>query len=68
LLIVLDAGDLKQTPQVSILDWRHSGERLDKIRPRDTEVIVVLDGGLRVRRRGDGQLQHRDALPGTVWL
>ena len=48
--------------------WRHSEGDLGEILPRDTEVIVMLDGGLRVRRRGDGQLQHHDAAPGTVWL
>ena len=28
----------------------------------------MLQGRLRVRRRGDGRLQHHDAVPGTVWL
>jgi AraC family transcriptional regulator len=48
--------------------WQHSEGDLGEIRPRETEVIVMLDGRLRVRRRGDGQLQHHDAVPGTVWL
>jgi AraC family transcriptional regulator len=48
--------------------WHHSEGDLGEIRPRETEVIVMLDGCLRVRRRGDGQLQHHDAVPGTVWL
>jgi AraC family transcriptional regulator len=48
--------------------WHHSEGDLGEVRPRETEVIVMLDGALRVRRRGDGQLQQHDAVPGTVWL
>jgi AraC family transcriptional regulator len=48
--------------------WRHSEGDLGEVQPRDTEVIVMLGGKLRVRRRGDGQLQYHDAVPGTVWL
>ena len=48
--------------------WQHSEGDLAEIQPRDTEVIVMLQGRLRVRRRGDGRLQHHDAVPGTVWL
>ncbi len=48
--------------------WHHSEGDLGEVVPRDTEVIVMLDGRLRVRRRGDGQLQQHDAMPGTVWL
>lgn len=48
--------------------WNHSEGDLGEILPRDTEVIVMLDGHLHVRRRGDGRLQHHDAMPGTVWL
>ena len=28
----------------------------------------MLQGGLRVRRRGDGRLQQCEAVPGTIWL
>ena len=48
--------------------WRHSGGDLGEVEPRETEVIVLLEGRLRVRRRGDGQLQCHDAVPGMVWL
>ena len=48
--------------------WRHSEGDLAEIRPRDTKVIVMLQGRLRIRRRGDGRLQHLDAVPGMVWL
>ena len=48
--------------------WQHSEGDLAEIQPRDTEVIVMLQGRLRVRRRGDGRLQHHDAVPGMVWL
>lgn len=48
--------------------WQHSEGDLGEVLPRDTEVIIMLSGQLRVRRRGDGQLQLHDALPGTVWL
>lgn len=48
--------------------WRHSEGDLGEVLPRDTEIIVMLEGRLRVRRRGDGRLQHHDAVAGTVWL
>ena len=48
--------------------WRHSEGDLGEIQPRDTEVIVMLQGRLRIRRRGDGRLQHHEAVPGMVWL
>ena len=48
--------------------WRHSEGDLGSVEVQQTEVIVMLRGGLRVRRRGDGRLQDRDAVPGTVWL
>ena len=48
--------------------WQHSEGDLGEVDVRDTEVIVQLGGHLRVRRRGDGRLQHRDAFPGSVWL
>lgn len=48
--------------------WRHKAGDLGEIRPRETEVIVMLEGRLRVRRRGDGRLQYHEATAGTVWL
>ena len=48
--------------------WRHSEGDLGEVQVRDTEVIVMLQGRLHVRRRGDGRLQQCDAVPGTVWL
>ena len=48
--------------------WSHSAGDLGEVQVRDTEVIVLLQGRLHVRRRGDGQLQQCDAVPGTVWL
>ena len=48
--------------------WRHSEGDLGEVQVRDTEVIVMLRGRLRVRRRGDGRLQQCDAVPGTIWL
>ena len=48
--------------------WRHAEGDLGEVQVRDTEVIVMLQGRLHVRRRGDGRLQRCDAVPGTVWL
>ncbi len=48
--------------------WTHSEGDLGEVEPRDMEIIVMLRGRLHVRRRGDGRLEHHDAVPGTVWL
>ena len=48
--------------------WRHSAGDLGEVQVCDTEVIVMLQGRLHVRRRGDGRMQHCDAVPGTVWI
>jgi AraC family transcriptional regulator len=48
--------------------WHHAEGDLGEVKPRETEVIVMFDGRLRVRRRGDGRLQYHEATPGTVWL
>ena len=48
--------------------WQHSEGDLGEDEARDTEVIVMLRGRLHIRRRGDGQLQRCDAVPGTIWL
>lgn len=33
-----------------------------------TELVYILSGNARVRRKGDGQLQEGMAVPGTSWL
>ena len=48
--------------------WSHSEGDLGEVQVRDTEVIVMVQGRLHVRRRGDGKLQHSNAVPGTIWL
>ncbi len=48
--------------------WRHSEGELGEVEVRDTEVIVLIRGQLPVRRRGDGRIQHCDAVPGTIWV
>ena len=48
--------------------WSHSEGELGEVEVRDTEVIVMLQGRLHVRRRGDGELQYCNAVPGTIWL
>lgn len=48
--------------------WNHSEGDLGEVTPRDHEIIVMLEGRLRVRRRGDGLLQEHNAEAGTVWL
>ena len=48
--------------------WRHSEGDLGEVEVRDTEIIVMLQGHLPVRRRGDGRKQHCDAAPDAVWL
>ena len=48
--------------------WRHNEGDLGEVQVCGTEIIVMLQGQLHVRRRGDGRLQHCDAVPGTIWL
>ena len=48
--------------------WRNPEGDLGAVQVRDTEIIVMLQGRLLVRRRGDGQVQHCNAVPGTIWL
>jgi AraC family transcriptional regulator len=38
------------------------------VRPECTELVHILSGRATVRRRADGPLQERLALPGTSWL
>ena len=48
--------------------WRNPEGDLGAVQVRDTEIIVMLRGRLHIRRRGDGQVQHCNAVPGTIWL
>ena len=47
---------------------RHGEGELGELVVRDTEVIVMIQGSLHIRRRGDGRLKHYDAVPGMLWL
>ena len=48
--------------------WSNPEGDLGAVQVRDTEVIVMLQGRLPIRRRGDGQVQHCNAVPGTIWI
>ena len=48
--------------------WRHSEGDLGEVEVRDTKIIVMVQGHLPIRRRGDGRWQHCDAVPGTIWV
>ena len=48
--------------------WTHTAGELAEIEPRETEIAVMLEGRVHLRRRGDGRLQHSDAVPGMIWL
>ena len=48
--------------------WSNAEGDLGEIEVRDTEVIVMMQGRLPIRRRGDGRLEHCHAVPGTIWL
>ncbi len=48
--------------------WSHTEGDLGEIEVRDTEVIVMIEGTLPIRRRGDEKLEQCHAVPGTVWL
>ena len=48
--------------------WHNSEGDLGEVEVRDTEVIVMIEGNLPIRRRGDGKLEQCHAVPGTVWL
>ena len=48
--------------------WRNSEGDLGEVEVHDTEIIVMIQGHLPIRRRGDGQQQHCDAVPGTIWI
>ena len=48
--------------------WTHGEGELAEFLPRETEIAVMLEGRVHLRRRGDGRLQHSDAVPGMIWL
>ena len=48
--------------------WQHKAGLLPDVKPKATEIAVLLEGKLRVYRRGDGQIQDIIAIPGTIWL
>ena len=48
--------------------WHSSEGELGEVEVCDTEVIVMIDGNLPIQRRGDGQFEKCDAVPGTVWI
>ena len=48
--------------------WTHAEGDLAEFLPSETEIAVMLEGRVHLRRRGDGRLQHSDAVPGMIWL
>ncbi len=48
--------------------WTHAEGELGEFLPHETEIAVMLEGRVHLRRRGDGRLQHSDAVPGMIWL
>ena len=48
--------------------WRNPEGGLGAVQVCDTEIIVLLQGRLSIRRRGDGQVQHCNAVLGTIWI
>lgn len=48
--------------------WTHGQGALPDTKPAETEIAIMLAGKLRVKRRGDGQLQDTLAVPGTIWI
>ena len=48
--------------------WSNPEGELGETLVADTEVIVLLEGRAHIRRRGDGQVQHCNAVPGTIWI
>jgi AraC family transcriptional regulator len=72
-------GNEKYRPETLIADaaeWtglrvevrRIGSGRQNCLRPECTELVHILSGHARVRRRGNGVLQEAMALPGTTWL
>ncbi len=48
--------------------WSHAEGELAEFLPRETEIAILMEGRVHLRRRGDGRLQHSDAVPGMIWL
>jgi AraC family transcriptional regulator len=48
--------------------WQHNAGPLNDVCPKATEVAVMLSGNVKVRRRGNGELQETVGIPGTIWL
>ena len=48
--------------------WTHAEGELPDFLPSETEIAVMMEGRAHLRRRGDGRLQHSDAVPGMIWL
>lgn len=48
--------------------WSHCAGKLSNIESHTTEIAILLEGKLKVQRRGDGQTQETTAVPGTIWL
>ena len=48
--------------------WSHRAGYLGTVKPAETEIAILIDGKLKVHRRGDGRMQRTNAIPGTIWL
>lgn len=48
--------------------WRHKSGSLSSVVPKSTEIAILLEGKVRVYRRGDGRVQDTVGVPGTIWL
>ncbi|MDE2972737.1 MAG: AraC family transcriptional regulator [Acidobacteriota bacterium] len=48
--------------------WRHAPGKLGKAHGPETEVVVILEGRLPVRRGGDPRSQNCFVIPGTIGL
>ncbi|MEO1229464.1 MAG: AraC family transcriptional regulator [Myxococcota bacterium] len=65
----LDSSASRGWPSLLAERWRQGQGRLNDIKPKETEIAVLLAGRGRVRRRGGGgRIQECAAVPGTVWL
>ena len=65
----LDSSASRGWPSLLAERWRQGQGRLNDIKPKETEIAVLLGGRGRVRRRGGGgRIQECMAVPGTVWL
>ena len=48
--------------------WSHKAGYLGTVKPTETEIAILVDGKVKVHRRGGGQLQKANAIPGTIWI